>query len=252
MTRNKVIEAAATVAESLSSTLARYKTRISRGPKLAAACVAATIADGLVAVIHVVDSHGQGHAPTLARGMIESMLDLEMVCTNADYLKPLRLATAQGKIAIGQQFLSQAKMLTKEQQDAVRADLREQALIVEDLERQGIKPLSIEEKFMRAPKSGVLWTYYWHFCSSAHNDLRALASRHLRGNHIILGETLSDDDVRETLVICAGIALNVYEYIPTFLMVTAEQLQPEWEALGPLLRRLAGAPTKFQRIRNDC
>src|SRR5438477_8718707 len=141
MTRNKVIEAAATVAESLSSTLARYKTRISRGPKLAAACVAATIADGLVAVIHVVDSHGQGHAPTLARGMIESMLDLEMVCTNADYLKPLRLATAQGKIAIGQQFLSQAKMLTKEQQDAVRAALREQALIVEDLERQGIKPL---------------------------------------------------------------------------------------------------------------
>ena len=84
------------------------------------------------------------------------------------------------------------------------------------------------------------------FCSSAHNDPRALASRHLRENHI-LGETLSDDDVRETLVICAGIALNVYEYIPTFLMVTAEQLQPEWEPLGPLLRRLAGAPTQDSR-----
>ncbi len=124
-TRREIIGAAITVADALGNTLARYKTKFARGPMLAAACLAATIADGLVAVINVVGSHGQGHAPTLARGMIESMLDLEMVCTNADYIDPLRLAAAQGKIATGQKFLAQGEMLTPEQQQAVRADLRD-------------------------------------------------------------------------------------------------------------------------------
>lgn len=191
-------------------------------------------------MIRLVDSHGQAHAPTLARGMIESMLDLEMVCANPEYLKPLRLATAQGKIVAGEKYLAQAQMLTQEQQDAVRADLRQQATTVHELKRQGVKPLAIEDKFKRAPKSGVLWSFYWLYCSSAHNDLRALATRHLREDHIVLGDTLTDDDLREILTICAGIALNVYEYVPIFLIVAPEELTVEWQPLRAVIMRIGG------------
>ncbi len=247
MTRKQAIHAAATVADALGTSLARYKTRASSGPMLAAACLAATIADCLVAVVHVAGSHGQAHAPTLARGMIESMLDLEMLCTNGDYLKPLRLATALGKIKVGERFLAQATMLSSEQRDAVRANLREEHSIRDKLKAQGVEVLSIEKKFKRAPKSAPLWTYYWHFCSPAHNDLRALAGRHLRGDHVVLGGTLSDDEFVEILAICTAVALNVYEFMPKFLKVTATQLDPQYKPLGLLLRRMVGAPPPHER-----
>jgi hypothetical protein len=57
--RADAIRSAATVADTLSATLARYKTRAAHGQSLAAACLAATISDCLVAVIRLVDSHGQ-------------------------------------------------------------------------------------------------------------------------------------------------------------------------------------------------
>ena len=111
-----------------------------------------------VAAVSVHD-HGQAHAATLARGMIESMLDLELVCANPDNIDPLRLMTAQGKIVAGQEYLAKATVLTTEQRRVVAADLKKNAALVEKLKRAGVKPLDIKTKFKKAPNSASLWTF---------------------------------------------------------------------------------------------
>jgi hypothetical protein len=70
--RHEAIRAAATVAQALAETLHQYQTCDIKGAMLAAACMSATIADGLVAVVHVVDSNGQSHVarPQQDRGAV--------------------------------------------------------------------------------------------------------------------------------------------------------------------------------------
>lgn len=203
--------------------------------------MAATICDNLVAVTRVVDSHGQGHAPTLARGLIESVIDLELVCDNHDNVKPLMLDTAKGVIRLCETLLVDAKSSNNLERDALIRRLRQERKTVDELERQGVKPLRLEDKIKKIKKNpAVLRTYFWRYCQSAHNDLQVLAERHLRGNTIVLGNTLSDDEAIGLLAVCGGCAFHVFEFMPVFLEVSASQLEPAWLPLRPLLHRLGG------------
>jgi len=204
-----------------------------------AACLAASIADGLIALVRVLDSRGQGHALTLAREIVESLLELEMICVNSMSILPLWLANAQDRVQVGEQFLIEVKDLPYDLRTAVAADIAGQTALVKNLERRGVQRLGVYEKFGYARVSSAFWTFYWRSCLSAHNDLRALETRHLRGRHVVTGQALSDDDVREIVSIGTAVALRVYECAPKFLDVTAEELLPQWDLLLPGLHRIA-------------
>lgn len=239
-TRRQAISFASLTAESLCTTLARYDIRFSNGPMVAAACLSASIADGLVALVRILDSRGQRHALTLAREVIESLLELEMICVNSKFsILPLWLANAQDRVQLGEQFLIEVKDIPYDLRTAVAADIAAQTALVKMLERRGVKRLDVYEKFGYARVSSEFWTFYWRSCLSAHNDLRALETRRLRGRHIVIGERLSNDDVREIVIISASVALRVYECAPKFLDVTAEELLPQWDLLLPGLHRIA-------------
>ena len=237
-TRRQAISFATLTAEQLCTTLARYVTRFSKGPMVTAACLAASIADGLVALVRVLDSRGQGHALTLAREIIESLLELEMICVDSDSILPLWLANAQDRVQLGEQFLMEVKDLPYDLRTAVAADIAGETALLKLLERRGVKRLGVYQKFGYARVSNEFWTFYWRSCLSAHNDLRALETRHLRGRHLVIRKALSDDDVREIVSIGAAVALRVYECTPKFLDVTAKELLPQWEPLLPGLQRI--------------
>jgi hypothetical protein len=246
LSRQEAIRLADAIADALATALSQYKVRTTAGPLIAAACLAATICDNLVAVVRVIDSHGQGHAPTLARGLIESVIDLELVCDNHDNVKPLMLDAANGVIRVCEALLVDAKSADDVERDGLIKRLRQERETVYELGRQGVKPLRLEDKIKKVKKNpGVLRTYFWRYCQSAHNDLQALAERHLRGNTIVLGNTLADDEAIPLLAVCAGCAFHVFEFMPVFLEVSADQLEAAWLPLRPLLHRLGGVEKQF-------
>lgn len=246
-TRRQAISFASLAAESLCTTLARYEIRFSKGPMVAAACLAASIADGLLALVRVLDSRGQGHAPALARQLIDSVLELEMICVDPKTIFALWLATAQDKVELGEQLLMQVKDLPYDLRAAVTTEIAEQARVVSSLARRGVERMGAQEKLGIAQASTALWTFYWRYLSSAHNDLRVLEHRRLRGQRLVLGEHLSDDDVREVVTIYASVALRVYELAPRFMKVTDEELRPQWEPLVPGLHQIAQDPPTRRR-----
>ena len=240
-TRSEAIDAAATVARTLGDTLRRHQTREIESGMLAAACLAATITDALVATVEVVDSPGQSHAGTLARSTVEAFVDFELLCLDAGNLKHLRLNAARGTIKTLSAWLrhhddapADAERVTRTHREM--ADAQD---LIDELKAEGAQQLRMAEKFATlGPAFAQFETFWLHFCTSAHNDLSALASRHLRIDHkLTIGETLTDEQAIEILAICSTVALQVYSRLPLFMDVTPEQLAPEWQPIVPLIQR---------------
>jgi hypothetical protein len=66
------------------------------GWEAGAAGISATIIDGLAAVVELVNGNGQAHAATVARGMIEALLDLALLCNDPNYVRSMILMTQSG------------------------------------------------------------------------------------------------------------------------------------------------------------
>ena len=143
------LAAAVWTAETVSCVVTSHNTRESRGASVAAACLAATLLDGLVAVIHVTKSHGQAQAPTIARGMIEGLLDLALITTNRSTLQSLTLSTVEGRIKSGEVIMAYGKDEDSSFLSAARSRLREEKRRREALRRKGVRPLSIGDKFKK-------------------------------------------------------------------------------------------------------
>jgi hypothetical protein len=207
---------------------------------VAAACLAATLLDSLVAVIHVTKSHGQAQAPTIARGMIEALLDLPLITARPTTLDSLTLSTAEGRIKAGEAIM--ARRHDEDDRDffaAGRSSWREEKKTRERLRRQGIRPSSIEDKFKKTALPASLIPFYWHLCSSAHNDLHALAQRHYRNGRLVLGTTLWESEAVNLVLMCSLVAFQILEYVPVFLNVEAAALQETVDEIVTKLRPLA-------------
>lgn len=194
--RQEAIGAAVAVAKSLGNTLRRYQTREIEGAMLAAACLSATITDALVATVEVVDSPGQSHAGTLARSMIEAFVDFELLCLDPENLKHLRVTAAHGTINTLSAWLRHHNDIGADAARVARTrrEIDEARSLITALESAGARRLRMADKFAAlGPSFAQSETFWLHFCTSAHNDLSALASRHLRGEHMLtIGETLTD------------------------------------------------------------
>jgi hypothetical protein len=172
--------------------------------------------------------------------MIDALFDLELLCAEPENIKPMLLATSSGIVKVGESLLANAASLDPEDRKEIASRVADAKLAVDELRRRGAQPLRMEDKLKKITKNPrTLLTYYLRYCSSAHNDLKALSDRHIRGKTIVLGETLPDAEAIELLTISILCAFHVFEFVPTFLTVSAEQLQPEWEPLLPTLRSVA-------------
>jgi hypothetical protein len=240
--RAQAFEDARAIADALADTLLKRKVRDNGGRILAAACLSATICESVYAALAVASSPGPLQAKTIARGVIEAGLNLEITCngTDGDYAA-LRLATTIGFLRFADQYLEHSQYSVPEadlsafigKRDKARADLAA-------WNKQNVRALEMRDRFERAPKMSVFRPHYALYCSSAHNDHRALAERHLRGDHIALSYPVEDDDIAHIFTVCCGVALNVFEFMPFFLVATHEQLVPTWSHLPARLRRIAG------------
>jgi hypothetical protein len=219
--------------------LCAYPTRVKQGPRLAAAAIAASISDGLVAVITLVGSLGQAHTPTVVRGMIESIADLSLICENEDFIKPLMLNAIDGKVKLGNGLLN-SSVYSEEERAQLLDALKDQGAKLKGLQKAGIKPLRFQDKLKRIDH--LPWefvSFYFMYSGSVHNDLNAVGDRHLRGDKIVLGVTLSDSDAINILSVACACAYKLFALMPAFLRVTEAELEPRWQPLATVLGRLA-------------
>jgi hypothetical protein len=69
------------------------------------ACLAATIVDGLAAVIVLLKSRGNVHADTINRYLVEALCDLYHLCASAAFLDSLQLTSAIRQKVIAEAYV---------------------------------------------------------------------------------------------------------------------------------------------------
>jgi len=150
LTREKALELSKHVANTISAALGERRVHSTKTWTFAAAVTAVTICDGLAGVIALVESPGRGHSPTIVRGMIESLLDLSLICKDWRNVARLTLASQRGTRRHLQMAMGQDGTLDDEFKQTIRDLLRDVSRTIKELEDHGVKHFDIEDKFRLA------------------------------------------------------------------------------------------------------
>ncbi len=174
-----------------------------------AACLCLTIAEIHIAVLAVLRSQAQSHAPVLVRSMHEALADLRNLLADARYLDQMRFDNADQVLKTFKGFIDDPDL--KDMEEALKflsecAGIEQE--IYDELKGKGLKPLGAAGKFKRANMAGEYATAYRFLCSFSHTDLNTLLARHAGNGHLRFTDPLPS----ETLVGMLGLALSLYAH----------------------------------------
>lgn len=181
----------------------------------AAGMLLATIAEQMGAVIVLMATPMQSHAPILVRTMLEALVDLKCVVTDEDYLEQLEFTDV----------LQLRKVLIDYAKDpefmAVEQFQREHAAVMAEVEpryeelRQGRSPVDIATRFRRAGMAGA-YVVYRMYCTWSHNQLFALRGRHQASGPIEMGAAMPIDMQRAVIVNAVKTYSDALRMLPQF------------------------------------
>lgn len=222
------------------------------------AMLAVTILDGLVGVIALLRSHGQCHAATIVRSMMEALGDLYHLCSDGGYLNRLQLTSALAEQRNAETFIrlraadpDMAKMVDAQKEIARDAKRKVEALSV------NTKRIEPGERVSTPDLPPDYVAIYSTNCVEAHHDIVALARRHFRGNQLVFGDTLSVSNALVALVqgclmvvMMAGRISQFATNLPKDAEATIRSLQMQAQAVGSnLTAALAPKVEAFNRSR---
>jgi hypothetical protein len=156
------------------------------------AMLAATILDGLVAIIALLRSHGQCHAATIVRSMMEAVGDLYHLCSDSSYLDRLRLTSALVEQRNAETFIQlragdRDMVKIVDQQKRIAREVKQKVLALSGKTRK----IDTGERVSAPNLPPDFVAIYSTNCAEAHHDIVALARRHFRGKELVFGDTLT-------------------------------------------------------------
>ena len=166
-----------------------------------------TIAEAFSAVVAVIRSPVQTHAPTLVRTMLETLVDLQNLIADPAYLDQMRFDNADQALKIFAGFRDDPDAgIREEERRGLDRWIALEQRIYEQTRTPARENFSIYRKFERAGMLDMYRGAYRFLCSVAHNDLNTLRARHGRGPQLRFKHPLRS----ETLGSIIGLAARLY------------------------------------------
>ena len=182
--------------------------------------LAATITDGLQAVVVLVPSHGQAHADTIVRSMLEALGDLYHLVADPCYLDRLELTSAQNVKKSSEDFIRD-RHSDPDVADVVefaKAKCREANATITSLTGRS-KPIKPSARVQAPGLPTEVARVFALECFDAHHDLTVLERRYFDGPRISAGDTLSVGEAIEALghaVLITSVAVDKYREFGQF------------------------------------
>lgn len=200
MKKEEALSIAQRAAEAAYALLARGTLRNSEEATVTGAMLGASIVDGFHAVIALAASSGQAYASTIVRSMIEALGDLCHLAADTTYLDRLKLTSALKVQRSSEEFIADHAS-DQDVSDIValaRSRCRDAKTTISGLKAR-VQPLTPEQRVRAPGLPSAAARVYGLECFDAHQDLTTLMRRHLDGDAIKFGATLTDAELIGTL-----------------------------------------------------
>ncbi|MBX3650383.1 MAG: hypothetical protein KF771_03275 [Burkholderiales bacterium] len=222
---NEIISAAEEIGATFETLLEEVEVQDS-GEARISACLFLTIAELYIAMLSVMRSRAQSHAPVLVRSMHEAFVDLQNLVADSSYADQMRFDNADQMLKTSDGFQAAPDMQDNEEALRTLAEwsAKEQKTW-DELKGMGYKPLRVFDKFNRVGMAGEYTTSYRFFCSFSHSDLNTLIARHAGIGHLRFTDPLPAETLKSVL----SIAINIYgrgvQRLPKFTNVSDDKVK---------------------------
>jgi hypothetical protein len=240
MTREETIQLAQKAYRELAYCLSRAGIAKDDLRAALAGMTIATILDGLAAVNALVPSNGQGHAPSIARGMIEALVDLVLICKSGNYADCLLLRSQQNTRIYVQHAIAVTAAFKEcnDEKEALIAALREVNAQITDLEARGARTMEFDEKLTKSDLDPKMRFYWARWIASSHNNFDSLLDRHWRDGHLQIGDTLPDEQAVPMMGVAIAIACEAMIHLHRFSSARKNEVETVCAPLLESVRRI--------------
>jgi hypothetical protein len=170
----------------------------------------ALILDGYSAVMALLGTTGEYHAPTVVRTMLEAFADLNALANDKAYAERMRLHAAceRKKVIKGYVAAYGENRAFEATAQRARSDLYGLEPEITRLRDQGIEDYKVWERFQLAGLGGDRVYVYGELSSFAHADYIAIMLRHIGREKLILGHPLPDEWFAKVVFLSSTILLD--------------------------------------------
>lgn len=216
--REPIQQLASKCAECIQQGLLLATVRGDQKSLLAAAGIA-TVYDGLRAVLLLLNTPAEWHADTVARSMIESYADVAGLAAQPGYDRRMVM---ESHIQQRRLYAGLAKAGTVEGAEEKAAF---HAGHVAKMRKDGVRRLSVSQRFEAANLPVDFRLIYADFSVSAHGDYLALHARHLGTGSVRAGERMTDYAFLKCAWVATAMAHGAAALLPHFAEVDGSALE---------------------------
>jgi len=181
----------------------------------AAGMLVASIAEMMSAVLLLMGSPVQSHAPVLLRSMIEALVDLKCLVADERYLEQLEFNDLHQLVRVFRDFADDPRFMADENRAQQIAGMRARIEPRYEELRPGKAPIDAATRFRRAGMAGD-YVAYRTYCTWSHNQLFALQGRHRPRGTIEMGAAMPQDTQRSVLTNAVSFYARALEVVPNF------------------------------------
>lgn len=222
---NEIISAAEEIGAAFEALLEGVEVQDS-GVARISACLFLTIAELYIAMLSVMRSRAQSHAPVLVRSMHEAFADLQNLVGDSSYADQIRFDNADQMLKTSDGFQAAPDMQDSEEALRKLAEwIAKEQKTYDELKGKGYKPLRIFDKFKRVGMAGEYATSYRFFCAFSHSDLNTLIARHAGIDHLRFTDSLPAETLKSVLSIAINIYGRAVQHLPNFSNVSDDKVK---------------------------
>lgn len=185
----------------------------------------ATIAESYCAIGVLCGTPYGSHSPTHCRSMMECFVNLKLLVEDPSHAEQFQFENARQSMIVLDGFAADADVAADARIMAELDAIRQQHGPVHDrLKAKGLKEKKIFKLFEDAGLKG-LYLPYRFLCTFTHNQLNALAGRHVGKGQILLGQPLPDETLKMILGLSISMYAQAFELAPKFSSISADDVK---------------------------
>jgi len=183
----------------------------------------ALIIDGYSAVVALLGTAGEYHAPTIVRTMFEAYADFLTLAKEPEYEQRMKLHAAIERKKVLEGYM--AVYAGQPGSVATAKGLQTLEQTIKRLKDAGVTGYTIKERFRSAGLDGQKAYIYGELLPFAHADYVAIMLRHYKRGEILLGDALPDEWFAKVVFLSSTILLDVLIKLPAFATIDAANLR---------------------------
>lgn len=209
------------------------------GQARVSATLCLTISEQYAAVLCLIESQLSSHAPIIVRSMLEGLANLLNLVNDASYLDQMRFEDAHSNNVLFEECTKNPDVRDDKEAIARFSEWKAEGQpLLDELKKRGLKKQNITDKFDQA-KISDCYIAYRVLCSSAHNQLTALTSRHAGKFEMRYHDDAPEENTVRVITIAMSILWQAIETLPKFTDVLEGQVtlaikdaEKIWSAVG--------------------